>query len=84
MKRGMIGVRVFTTILLVVLFAQQTASACPSCYGASDAPMTQGMNMAILSLLGITGGVLVAFGSFFVYLRKRARGFMTTVHSSSH
>jgi hypothetical protein len=46
--------------------------------------MTQGMNMAILSLLGITGGVLVAFGSFFVYLRKRAREFMTSVHTSSH
>ena len=35
--------------------------------------MAQGMNMAVVSLLGVTGGVLVAVGSFFLYLRKRAR-----------
>ena len=46
--------------------------ACPSCYGAADAPMTEGMNMAILSLLGVTGGVLISFISFFMHMRKRA------------
>ena len=80
MKRGVIGKHI-AVILLVVLLTPHVASACPSCYGASDAPMTQGMNMAILSLLGITGGVLVAFGSFFVYLRRRAH---ELIHTSSH
>jgi hypothetical protein len=35
--------------------------------------MTSGMNMAIVSLLGITGGVLAAFMAFFVFLRRRFR-----------
>ncbi len=47
--------------------------ACGSCYGAADSPATNGMNFAILSMIGITGGVLAAMTSFFVYLRKRAR-----------
>ena len=63
------------TLLIVGIFLliPEFLSACPSCYGAADAPMTEGMNMAILSLMGVTGSVLVAFVSFFVYLRKRAR-----------
>ena len=31
------------------------------------------MNFAILSMIGITGGVLAAMTSFFLYLRKRAQ-----------
>ena len=50
----------------------QVATACPSCYGAPDSPMTAGMNMAILSLLGITGVVLFAIAAFMVYLWRRA------------
>lgn len=64
---------VLIAIAFVVTFGMQTVIACPSCYGAADSPMTEGMNMAILSLLGITGGVLVSFVAFFVYLRRRAR-----------
>jgi len=60
-------------VAFVVTFGMQTAIACPSCYGTPDSPMTEGMNMAILSLLGITGGVLVSFVAFFMYLRRRAR-----------
>jgi len=60
-------------LLLVCVFHPATALACAVCYGDPQAPMTNGMNMAILSLLGITGGVLSAFVAFFVFLRKRAR-----------
>ena len=28
--------------------------ACATCFGAQDSPQTQGMNMAILTLLGVT------------------------------
>lgn len=64
---------VLIAIAFVVTFGMQNVIACPSCYGAPDSPMTEGMNMAILSLLGITGGVLMSFVAFFVYLRRRAR-----------
>ena len=65
-------VRLFSAVLLVLVLSE-TLSACPVCYGASDSPMADGVNAAILVLLGITGSVLIAFAAFFVYLRKRSR-----------
>lgn len=63
---------------LIALFNPASALACGSCYGAADTPATNGMNFAILSMLGITGSVLAALTSFFLYLRKRARLYLTT------
>jgi hypothetical protein len=60
-------------IAALVLFESQAIFACPVCYGASDSPMADGVNAAILALLGVTGGVLSLFGAFFLYLRKRSR-----------
>ena len=60
---------------VLVLALQSTATACPSCYGAADSPQTAGMNWAILSLLTVTGSVLVGMSAFFVYLRKKALDF---------
>ena len=50
-----------------------TVLACATCYGASDAPMTQGMNMAIVTMLGVTGFVLGGFGGMMIYFARRAR-----------
>jgi len=75
----------YCLIILVVgvlFLVPEFLAACPSCYGAADAPMTEGMNMAILSLMGVTGSVLVGFVSFFVYLRKRTREFVEASHVS--
>lgn len=66
-------------VALTVLFNPAFALACGSCYGAADTPATNGMNFAILSMLGITGGVLAAITSFFLYLRKRARLYLATI-----
>lgn len=66
-------------VALIALFYPATALACGSCYGAADTPATNGMNFAILSMLGITGSVLAALTSFFLYLRKRARLYLATV-----
>jgi len=65
-------------VALIALFNPVSALACGSCYGAADTPATNGMNFAILSMLGITGGVLAAITSFFLYLRKRARLYLAT------
>ena len=64
---------------LVVAFPN-AALACGSCYGAADSPQTNGMNFAILSMIGVTGGVLTAMTSFFLYLRKRARAYAASVN----
>ena len=64
--------RVFLLIAGVVVFAPNVW-ACPSCYGAADGPMIDGMNMAILAMLGITGAVLASISSFFLMMRRRLK-----------
>ena len=49
------------------------AAACASCYGAASGPQIEGMNMAIMSMLGIIGIVLSAVASFFIMMRKRLK-----------
>ena len=58
-------------IAAIVLIGNQSGHACPNCYGDPESPMTDGMNMAIMSLLGVTGGVLAGVVGFFLYLRRR-------------
>ena len=64
---------VVPVLLVAAILVPQAAMACPSCYGAADSPMTDAMNMAIFSLLGVTGSVLFGLVAFFVYLRRRAQ-----------
>ena len=49
------------------------ALACPVCFTASDAPIVNGVGMAILAMLGVTSVVLACFAAFFVNLMRRAR-----------
>lgn len=49
------------------------ASACATCYGDPEAPMTQGMNNAILFLIGIVGLVYAGIGKVFLDFRRRAK-----------
>ncbi len=60
-------------IALLLLIWTEGLFACPVCYGPSDSLMAEGVNAAVLFLLGITGTVLAAFAMFFIYLRKRSR-----------
>jgi hypothetical protein len=74
-------------LFIASLLALQPVSswACAACYGASDAPMAQGMNWGIMSLLGIIGCVLMGVAGFFVYLVRRAarQSLLTAVAKSS-
>ena len=47
--------------------------ACAVCLGNTDSMLRSGMNMGILVLLGVTGFMLLSFGTFFMYLARRAR-----------
>jgi integral membrane sensor domain MASE1 len=58
---------------VAVISAPQAALACPVCFGALEGPVADGTNKAVLTLLGVTVGVLAAFATFFVYLVRRAR-----------
>ena len=58
---------------LLYAVSPQTIHACSVCVGNPSDPMTEGLSLAILSLLGVTGTVLASFGAFFIYLMKKAR-----------
>ena len=61
-------------LILIALNIPQLVSACSVCYGINaDSPIAQGMNMAIITLLGVTGGVLSGFAGFIYYLWNRGR-----------
>ena len=82
------GLRRIIGSLTALLFvaAADPAFACPVCFGATDSPAVQGMQKAIVALLIVTGGVLAAFGTFFIYLMRKARASSQTmaVPASAH
>jgi uncharacterized membrane protein YphA (DoxX/SURF4 family) len=51
----------------------QIASACATCFGAPDSPMTKGMNNAIFLLIGVVGLVYVGIGKVALDFRKRSK-----------
>jgi heme/copper-type cytochrome/quinol oxidase subunit 2 len=61
-----------TLLTIVLLVAPRLALACPVCFGQSDSPMAAAANLAIIVMLVIVVGVLAAFASFILYLRRRA------------
>ncbi len=54
-----------------LLFAEQNAAACASCYGESDAPMADGMNAGIFTLLVVVGSLLGGIAGFFIFIMRR-------------
>jgi hypothetical protein len=58
--------------LLLVAVSVPGALACATCFGRSDSPLAEGMNMGIVVLLGVVLTVLAGFASFFIFLARRA------------
>jgi len=59
-------------VLAVLCGLPRAAAACSVCFGASDSPMAAGVNSGILAMLAVIGSVLLGFGTFIVYLIRRA------------
>jgi len=57
----------------LALAMPQIASACATCFGAPDSPMTKGMNNAIFLLIGVVGLVYVGIGKVALDFRKRSK-----------
>lgn len=49
------------------------AAACPSCYGSAAGPVIDGMNLAVLVMIGFTGGVFSWIIAFAVRIVRRER-----------
>jgi hypothetical protein len=56
-----------------LLLLPKAAFACPVCFGENDSPLASGINYGILAMLVVVAGLWVAFASFFIYLRRRAK-----------
>ncbi|HCI15639.1 MAG: hypothetical protein HN927_02095 [Candidatus Marinimicrobia bacterium] len=64
-------------IITAVYTLPNISYACATCYGASDAPATIGMNWAIMTLLGVTGTMLGSVATVMIRLKNRAKKFRT-------
>ncbi len=62
----------------LTVFALEVVWACATCYGAPETQATLGMNGAIWTLLGITGGVLSGVVAGIISLRNKANSFLKT------
>ena len=58
-----------------MLFVPETAEACATCFGDPSAPASQGMNWAILTLLGVTGCVLGGVIGTIISIGKKTKKF---------
>ena len=63
------------SIILTVLISLDVLYACATCFGDPNSKATQGMNLAIITMLTVTGGVLSSFLSFVYILNKRAKDY---------
>ena len=61
--------------LSTIIAIPKIGFACATCYGAPDAPATQGLNHAILVLFGFISVVLMGVVLTFISLRNRAKAF---------
>ena len=62
-------------LLFLLLFIPETTDACATCFGDPSAPASQGMNWAIITLLGVTGGVLGGVISTIISIGKKDKNF---------
>jgi len=67
--------KVLTSVIAGTAFLAlpRLAAACATCFGDPAAPQTQGMNNAILMLLGVVGVVYIGVGKLFWDFRKRSK-----------
>ena len=72
-RRIAVSAAVLGSVWLALL--PYTAAACEVCWGANATanPTTQGISMAMLLLIGVTGFVGGGVSAFFLRMRRRAR-----------
>lgn len=56
-----------------ILFFPASVGACPVCFGEENSSMTEGIRVAILTLMGVTGTVFAGIVTFALYMRKRSK-----------
>ena len=77
MKKILLSLFIFS-----ILFLPDMLLACATCFGDPNAAATQGMNKAIITMLGVTGGVLGGIGSSIYVLNRRAKEYANSLSKS--
>ena len=62
-------------LLFIVALTPDNLFGCATCFGDPSAPAVKGMNWAIITLLGVTGGVLGGVIHTIVAISKKTKNF---------
>ena len=62
-------------LLFIVAVTPDNLFGCATCFGDPSAPAVKGMNWAIITLLGVTGGVLGGVIHTIVTISKKTKKF---------
>jgi hypothetical protein len=77
-------VKFFGKIFFVLALAPPKIFACATCYGSNvDNNMTQGMNLGILTLLGVVGTVLATFLAFLIFIFRKSAALAAAAEKSN-
>ena len=71
MKRNFL----ISILLFIVALTPDNLIGCATCFGDPSAPAVKGMNWAIITLLGVTGGVLGGVIHTIVTISKKTKKF---------
>ena len=63
------------TLLFILALTPDNLFGCATCFGDLSAPAVKGMNWAIITLLGVTGGVLGGVIHTIVTISKKTKKF---------
>ena len=64
-------------IIFLIIFAPDMASACATCYGAPDDPVSKSLNYSIIVLLGFIGTVLLGLILSILSIRNKNKAIAT-------
>ena len=64
-----------TLALIILVLTPDNLFGCATCFGDPSAPAAQGMNWAMITLLGVTGGVLGGVIHTIMTIRKKTKKF---------
>jgi preprotein translocase subunit SecY len=65
--------RLLSFLTVLCLLTAEAAQACTACFGKTNEPLARGMNAGIYVMLVFVVGFWILFGSFFVFIARRAR-----------
>lgn len=69
-----LSIKTYTfSVTCMLLLLPNFIVACSTCFGDPDASATIGMNWAIITLLGVTGGVLGGIIKSIISIRNKAQ-----------